>query len=199
VGRGAARHSRARFAVTAVFTALTLLGCGGRGEGGAPGAPCAPPDTSRAPSVDPSELAGTFDVTLHVTDGAQPDTVVEGRLWLRPRVGAGETIPRRLPWILEGRTTLSIAAQGAAAAVLSSDPAAPRLIAGFWDPRERSIALLRTRLAPDSGADGERGVALRAFQTSGGGFRGTWHTAFWTPPLPAGFFCARRVEEDGHP
>jgi hypothetical protein len=138
---------------------------------------------------------------MHVTAGARGDSVVETRLWLRPWGQADGNVPSDLPWIVEGGTTLalSVAASGAGdppRVILASDSTAPRHVVGFWDPRERSIALLRTRGPADDTTRVQRGVALRVRETSPEGFRGTWHTAFWRPPLPAGYFCARRVGEE---
>jgi hypothetical protein len=135
---------------------------------------------------------------MHVTAGPRQDPVVEARLWLRPGGRAGGSIPDDLPWIVEGRTTLAItsaalAADDSSGAVLTSDTTAPRHVVGFWDPNERSIALLRTRGPGDDTTRVQRGVALRVLETSPEGFRGTWHTAFWRPPLPSGYFCARRA------
>jgi hypothetical protein len=134
---------------------------------------------------------------MHVTAGRRPDSVVEARLWLRPS-GRGDSLPNDLPWIVEGRTTLaitsaSLATDDPSGALLTSDSVAPRHVVGFWDPNERSIALLRTRDPGDDTTRVQRGVALRVLDTSADGFRGTWHTAFWRPPLPSGYFCARRA------
>lgn len=179
-----------------VLSAATLLACGG--EGGRSGAAaCSPPDTSAAARVDPGRLSGEFALSMHVTAGVQEDSVVAGHLVLEPWAGARPDRGPQLPWIVEGRTTLTLTpsaspADSASPAVLSASDSASRDVVGFWDPRGRSIALVQGAVE-DGGLQPVRGVDLRVLETGEDGFRGTWSTAFWGPPHPSGFFCARRV------
>jgi hypothetical protein len=146
-------------------------------------------------------LDGLFALSVHVTAGAQRGSVILARLWLRPGLGPGSGLPRRLPWIVEGRTTLSVSApDSTAAATLSATHGPPLDVAGFWDPGDTSIALLRTGVEEESRPGAERGVALRVRRSGAGGFSGTWTTAFWSPAIPSGYFCARRLrggDEEG--
>jgi len=184
---------------TLTLSAAVLIACGGEG-GGTQGAACSPPDTAAAARVDPGRLSGAFALSMHVTAGVQEDSVVEARLVLKPWTSPGTDPRRQLPWIVEGRTTLVLspsdaAADSASPAVLSSSESSPREVVGFWDPRGRSIALVQGSVE-DGGLQPLRGVDLRVLETAEDGFRGTWSTAFWGPPHPSGFFCARRVAGD---
>lgn len=184
-----------------VLTAALLAACTGEGARTATEA-CSPPDTTGAARIDPGRLSGEFALSMHVSAGVQEDSVVEARLVLEPWSGAGPGLRRRLPWIVEGRTTLVLSPSGPAAdstspAVLSASPdSSSRDVVGFWDPRGRSIALVQGTVE-DGTLQPVRGVDLRVLETGEDGFRGTWSTAFWGPPHPSGWFCARRVEGEG--
>lgn len=185
--------------------AALAVACGG-GERGAPPAvgrsaakACARPDTTSASRVDAADLTGSFDLSMHVTAGAQGGSVVEGHLELGPVGGPHPGVPRSLPWIVEGRTTLMLSAKdsaggGPSSATLIATAAAAREVVGFWDPDGRSIALVRGGRGADGARSVERGVELTVLRTRPDGFDGTWRTAFWHPPTPAGYFCARRSE-----
>jgi len=193
-----------------MVAAAGAAGCGG-GEHGRVGAraACLPPDATVPAHVDPAELGGDFELTLHVEAGIDRDSVVRAHLHLEPWTDGGGDVPRELPWIVEGRTTLTVSppdATDAAAdtAEAEADATAPparvsstggsrRDVVGFWDPHGRSIALVQGAVEDGGIRRAERGVDLRVLRTDSAGFRGTWSTAFWGPPRPSGWFCARRA------
>lgn len=190
---------------TLLATASLLAACGGgesgrAGEAGRIGAACPRPDTSGSRHVDPAELSGDFKLTMRVTEGTQPDSVVRARLHLEPWTDGGARVPGDLPWIVEGRTTLALGPADStgdadAPALLTASGSTSRRVVGFWEPHGRSIALVQGTVEDGGVHRAERGVDLRVVRTDPNGFRGTWSSAFWGSPHPSGWFCARRTPE----
>jgi len=156
-------------------------------------------DTNEHALARATDLAGTFDIALHVTDGRERDSVVVGRITL---ITPTDSVRREVqPYVdateLYGWTTLSAERIGEfpVTVPLSSTDATLPGVLGYLDPMDSVMVL-------ELGATADRwhlayyaGLRLKILHGEIGQFHGSWSVETLRRPRPSGYFCARRAQD----
>lgn len=152
-------------------------------------------ETQSPDDVRVEEIVGEFAVVMHVTDNVRRDSLVRGRMVLKPRSPESPGADRTLvPWMVWGWTSLPAHRVGdipLSGPLSSDDPARPG-IHGYWSSGRQSFTLMLNQTKPDSAFTLDAGILMEVLATDSDGFRGTW-VAGSIPPAPSGYYCARRV------
>lgn len=156
-------------------------------------------DTNEHELVRAADLAGTFDIALHVTEGREHDSLVAGRITL---VTPTDSIRREVrPYVeateLYGWTTLSTERIGEITVTVplsSSDPILPGVL-GYQDPIDTVMVLELGATAEHWHLAYYAGLRLKILHGDIDQFRGTWLVETLRRPRPSGYFCARRVQD----
>lgn len=159
---------------------------------------CLVEELGLSPAAQVADLAGVFDLELHVTTGRERDSVIRGRMTLTTRPDSIRGEEREgSPFVIYGWTTISSERIGdvvMTTPLSSTDPTQPGVL-GLVDRRDSAIVLILGSAAEEGNFSLHTGLDFQVLRSGPGGFRGTWEVESLRRKRPAGVFCARRVQE----